>query len=106
MENLTENEKMRYERAAKSVKAISGFYKHLTVYILVNLFLIGTKYFTMDPGDKFLEFNTFSTAFFWGIGLAFHAVGAFGKNVYFGRDWEERKIKEIMEKNKNKGKWE
>jgi len=41
-----------------------------------------------------------STAFFWGIGLAFHAYGVFGKHLLFSKDWEERKIKEFMEKDK------
>ncbi|MCK5638887.1 MAG: 2TM domain-containing protein, partial [Flavobacteriaceae bacterium] len=42
----------------------------------------------------------FTTAFFWGIGLMFHAYGVFGKNLLFSKDWEERKIKEIIEKDK------
>ena len=38
----------------------------------------------------------------WGIGFAFHALSVFvfypGIGTGFGADWEERKIKEIMEK--------
>ncbi len=105
MENLPTNEQQQYERAMRRVKAISGFYRHLAVYLLVNLFLIATKYFRLDPGEKFLEFGTFSTAFFWGIGLAFHGFGVFWSNVFFGRNWEERKVRELMEKDK-KQKWE
>ncbi len=36
----------------------------------------------------------------WGIGIATHAVGVFG----IGKDWEERKIQQLMEeerRNKN-----
>jgi len=105
MENLTNIEQQRFERATKRVKSIAGFYKHLIVYILVNIFLIVLKYYTLDNNEKFFEFSTFSTAFFWGIGLLFHGLGVFGSTVFFGKNWEEKKIQEIM--NKEKGhKWE
>lgn len=105
MENLSFIEQQRFERAQKRVKKISGFYKHLMVYILVNLFLITLQFFNLDKGEKFFEFSTFSTAFFWGIGLAFHAMSVFGKNIFLGSNWEEKKIQEFMEKEKT-SKWE
>ncbi len=94
------------ERARKRVKAIAGFYKHLSVYLLVNLLLLALRYFRLDPGEEFWRFETFSTAFFWGIGLAFHALGVFGTNLFLGPDWEDRKIRELMEKDKRYNKWE
>lgn len=105
MENLSFTEQQRFERAQKRVKKISGFYKHLMVYVLVNLFLITLQFFNLDKGEKFFEFSTFSTAFFWGIGLAFHAMSVFGKNIFLGSNWEEKKIQEFMEKEKT-SKWE
>jgi 2TM domain-containing protein len=38
----------------------------------------------------------------WGIGLFFHAMGAFRFNPFFGKNWEEKKIREMMEKEKSK----
>ena len=105
MENLSFIEQQRFERAQKRLKKISGFYKHLMVYVLVNLFLITLQFFNLDKGEKFFEFSTFSTAFFWGIGLAFHAMSVFGKNIFLGSNWEEKKIQEFMEKEKT-SKWE
>ena len=105
MENLTATDQQKYERAMRRVKSISGFYRHLAVYILVNLFLIALKYFQLEEGEEFFTFSTFSTAFFWGIGLLFHAFGVFWTNVFFGRDWEQRKIQQLMEKEKRQ-KWE
>ena len=105
MENQNNVEQMRIERARKRVKSIAGFYKHLAIYLIVNISLLIVKYFNQDAGDVFFEFRTFSTAFFWGIGLVFHGFGVFGTNVFLGSDWEERKIREIMEKNK-KNNWE
>lgn len=106
MENRENLEQMRMERARKRVKSIAGFYKHLTAYLIVNVFLLTIKYFNLDTGENFFTFGNFSTAFFWGIGLAFHAMGVFGTNVFLGSDWEERKIREIMDKEKQTNKWE
>lgn len=94
--------------AQKRVKSIKGFYTHLAVYLIVNIALITVKAFTVESGEDFFNFyQTFSTAFFWGIGVVFHAVGVFGKNAFLGNNWEERKIREIMEKEQHsKTKWE
>ena len=37
----------------------------------------------------------------WGIGVIFHGLEAYNYNPFLGYDWEERKIKEIMDKEKN-----
>ncbi|MCI0513202.1 2TM domain-containing protein, partial [candidate division KSB1 bacterium] len=34
----------------------------------------------------------------WGIGVLSHGIAIFGLGGYLGKDWEDRKIKEIMEK--------
>lgn len=106
MENLTNIEQQRFERAAKRVKSIAGFYKHLIIYVLVNIFLIIVKYCSLEGDEQFFQFSTFSTAFFWGIGLLFHGMGVFGSAVFLGKDWEERKIQQILNKNNKGQKWE
>ncbi len=105
MENYNNNEQQKLERVKKRVKSIAGFYRHLSIYVIVNLFLIAIKYFNLEPGEEFLSFNTFSTAFFWGIGVVFHALSVFGSSVFLGNDWEEKKIREFMERDKQ-NKWE
>lgn len=95
-----------YIRAKKRVKAIKGFYVHFIVYVLVNIFISGVIIFgLMQSGDSFVEtfsnFGVYSTWVFWGIGMFFHWLGVFGfKSIGFGSDWEEKKIKELMEKEK------
>ncbi|AWG25920.1 2TM domain-containing protein [Flavobacterium kingsejongi] len=102
IKNTFENQ--RLERARRRVKKIAGFYRHLLIYILVNLFLVTLEYFRLETGESFFTFNTFSTAFFWGIGLFFHAFNVFGPNLFLGSDWEERKIRELMKKEEQQ-KW-
>lgn len=107
MENPNQDplDQMRYERARKKVQAVSGFYKHLAAYILVNLFLLTRNYLQLEDNKEFFTFSNFSLSIFWGFGLAVHAISTCGPGVFMGHDWEERKIREIMEREKGK-KWE
>ena len=89
-----------YLRAKKKLDKLVGFYWHLAVYIVVNLFLIIIIAVNKDEGESIWNFGTFATAFFWGIGLLFHFLGVFGPGFMFGKNWEEKKIKEYMDKDK------
>ncbi|MBA4276065.1 2TM domain-containing protein [Flavobacterium sp.] len=103
-ENFNHDE--RYDLAYKRVKKIKGLYVHAMAYFLVNVFIILASYNKSLSGTEvFLRWETFSTAFLWGIGLLVHGLSVFGKNIFFGKNWEERKIKEFMEKEKSE-KWE
>lgn len=98
-------EKERYDRAKKRVKKISGFYSHLLVYIVVNLMLVVVNYQQLAPGESYFKWHNFTTLFFWGIGLLAHGLSVFMPYMVLGKDWEERKIKELMEKDR-KNNWE
>ena len=101
-ENQPEN---AYEAAERKVKRLKGFYTHLIVYLFVNIFIVFVNINNLEPGESYFKFENFFTAFFWGIGLLSHGVSVFGHNLIFGKGWEERKIKELMEKEKQ-NKWE
>ncbi|WP_242093182.1 2TM domain-containing protein [Aestuariivivens sediminicola] len=90
-----------YLRAEKRMKSLKGFYWHAFWYVVINIFLIA---FIGSKNENFWSFGTFSTAIFWGIGLGFHALGVFGKNIIFSKSWEERKIKDYLDKDKRR--WE
>jgi len=97
---------LRFNMAYKRVKKIKGFYVHFLVYVLVNGFLLVRKFYNQGE-DDFWHWNTFDTALFWGIGIIAHASSVFGKDLFFCRNWEERKIKELMDKEKEQeSKWE
>ncbi|MEO5775335.1 MAG: 2TM domain-containing protein [Flavobacterium sp.] len=102
--NLTPEE-IKYQQALKRVKRIKGFYSHLMVYIVINAMLIIVNYKNTDVNYNFWRFQTFNTAFFWGIGLLAHGLSVFLPSFMMGKDWEEKKIKELMEKEKQ-NKWE
>lgn len=90
------NKDMLYERAKKRVKRIKGFYIHVLVYVLVNVMILVLKY--LKHGK--IEFHDWGIGL-WGIGLIIHGLSVFLPNFILGSNWEERKIREIMEKNKN-----
>ena len=99
MENDYQEEE-RYYQAQKRVKDIKGFYVHLTVYLLSNPIIIVVNLLT---SPDFLYFLI--CLFGWGIPLALHGMLAFNYPTFFNKEWEERKIKELMEK-ENNSKWE
>lgn len=93
---MEENE--RYRRAKERVEEIKSFYSHLFIYIIVNLALFIINMLT-SPHSLWFYWPLFG----WGIGLLIHAFSVFGTKRFL-QDWEEKKIKELMEKDKKKGK--
>ncbi|WP_312346286.1 2TM domain-containing protein [Chryseobacterium binzhouense] len=91
---------MRYREAEKKVKKIKGFYIHLMVYFFVNIFIIFSEAITAKPGAKFWEWDLLILPSLWGIGVAAHGLSVFLPAFILGKNWEEKKIRELMEKNK------
>lgn len=88
------NEEERYEMARKRVEELKSFYRNLFSYAVINFFLIIINLVT---SPKHLWF--YWVTIFWGIGVLFHAAHTFMiRGRFLGKEWEERKIKEIMEK--------
>ncbi|MFY1048162.1 2TM domain-containing protein [Chryseobacterium sp. GP-SGM7] len=99
MEKFNEND-IHYQQAKKQVDKLRGFYGHLFSYIGVNLMIAYFNYTNLAPNESYFQFKNFFTATFWGIGLLAHALFVFLPNFDFAKKWEEKKIKEIMDKNK------
>lgn len=98
-------EQEKYERAAKRVKSIKGFYSHLMVYIVINIVIVIINVQNLDAGESYFKWQNFTTLGFWGIGLFAHGMTVFMPAIILGKNWEERKIKEYMEKERN-NRWE
>jgi len=86
----------RYLRAKKKVENLKEFYRHLAVYLLINVLIFAINLYTFQGYWWFIY-----PLGGWGIGVAMH-----GLSVFEDRDsnskWEEKKIKEYMEKDKKK----
>ncbi|WP_289662328.1 2TM domain-containing protein [Flavobacterium panacagri] len=91
----------RYYDAQKKVKEIREFYEHLTVYVLVNPIVIFVNLMT-SPGYLWFLWCLMG----WGMAIILHGLKVFSLPPFFNKKWEERKIREIMEKEKNRKTWE
>ena len=97
------NEEIKYLRVKKRIEDLKGFYIHLAVYIIVNIFISGVQIIEKATNEEsiseiFSNFDVYGVWIFWGIGIAFHTLKVFGFDFFLGKDWEERKIKEFMDK--------
>ena len=90
-------EQLAYEKAAKRVEELKGFYGNLISYCIFIPFLIFINYQT-SPKYHWFWWPMLG----WGIGVISHGIKTFG----IGTDWEERQIKKYMEKEEeNARKW-
>lgn len=82
----------KYERAKERIEKLKGFYIHFAIYLLMIPVFI---FLNVKSGD-------FPWAIFpiggWGFGVASHAMETFEYNPILGKNWEERKLKELMDK--------
>ena len=94
VESTKDQEQLRYERAHARVQAIKGFYVHATAFVVVNVALLTLN--ALAGGVWWFYWPLIG----WGIGLGLHAFGVFGfgGGGPWGREWEERKTQEMMEK--------
>lgn len=94
METYKTTQEQKLENARKHVKRIKGFYTHALVFVLVNVFIIFSN--AIVDGKGFNDIDNYYMAFFWGFGLLAHGLSVFGGELFLGRNWEERKIQEIL----------
>jgi len=81
-----------YRRAKRRVRLLRSFYIHLMLYASVMILLLIINLATSPVWWVQWPFLG------WGIGLAAHALAVFGFVGWLGPEWEERKIKELMER--------
>ena len=81
----------RYKKAKQRVENIKSFYGNLFAYVVIIPFLAYLNYKTTPfPWVLFPIFG-------WGFGLTIHGMAAFGYNPLWGKQWEEKKMREYME---------
>ncbi|MWB96026.1 histidine kinase [Flavobacterium sp. GA093] len=90
------DENKAYFRAKKRVEELKGFYGNIISYccVIPILVFINLRY---SPGFQWFWFSALG----WGFGIVMHAFKVFG----YSSNWEERKIREILEKEKQQQNW-
>lgn len=86
-------ESLAYEKATKRVKELKGFYGNLISYCVFIPFLIVINLWTTPNYYWFLW-----ALLGWGVGVVSHGLQVFG----IGKNWEEKQIRKILEKENNK----
>jgi len=85
------NQEEKYQRARKRVRELRDFYTGLVLYIVVMAVLFFVDY--SDRGTWWVYWPAMG----WGIAVVLHAFRVFGP----GAKWEERKIKELMDRDES-----
>jgi hypothetical protein len=85
-----------YVRARKRVEELRGFYTHLAMYLAVNLGLFILNMVT-NPHARWFFWPLVG----WGIGVLIHGLALFLGGP-LSKKWEERKIDQLMEKERTK----
>ena len=89
-----DNRENSYLRAKERVAEMKKFYSNLMFYIIFIGFLAGLNYYTNEW--RYMWFLW--AALGWCIGLIFQAIKAFNWTPFMNKEWEERKIKEFMDR--------
>jgi hypothetical protein len=87
------DERDRYQRARRRVREIRGFYLHVAVFVAVNA-LLHVIDLLASPG----VYWAFWPLLGWGVGLVAHGLATYRWMPVLGKEWEERKIRELMDK--------
>ena len=88
---MDEHEKLA--RAQRQVEAITGFYIHLVVFVLVMTLLLVINLKVLDE-VWWVQWPLFG----WGIGIVAHALAVYGQQPRFVTNWQLRKIKQLKDK--------
>lgn len=86
-----------YYQVQEKVKNIRKFYEYLIVYFLCNLIVIVVNLMILSG---YLYFWYFLLG--WGVVIILYGLKVFDCFFFFSKDWEKRKIDEILEKENNK----
>jgi 2TM domain len=80
----------RLARARRQLEALKGFYIHLFVFamVLAGLFIVNLA----AGGPWWVLWVLLG----WGIGILAHAFTVFGRTPQAIADWEERKLRQLM----------
>lgn len=77
--------------AWRKVKSLRLLYTHLTVYVFVNLILLLVDIST--PGEPWF----YKVLLGWGLLVGLHTAYTYELLPWSSHDWEQRKVQELME---------
>lgn len=101
----TPEKQQKYLRVKKRMGELRKFYKHVAIYILVNIFISGFKIreymkdeYTFE--EAFQKLDVYFVWIVWGVFVILQGIRTYNSKMILGSEWEERKIREYMNENK------
>lgn len=108
MSNMDSNlrQRLHLNEAQKRIEKIKTFYLRLGVYCSINAILITTWAFDTTPPAYFWGPTLFFNTLVGGLLVLTNAIMLFGGKYILPQKWEERKLKEFMNHEKQTTKYE
>jgi hypothetical protein len=82
--------------AWRRVKSLRFFYTHLTIYVILNFVILLIDIST--PGDPWF----YQVLLGWGLFVGLHAAHTYELLPWSSRDWEQRKVQELIEEQRER----
>ncbi|MEO7975836.1 2TM domain-containing protein [Flavobacterium sp.] len=95
-----------YKIASKKVVKLKAFYSHAFMYIIGVIVYILKEYFGAPFNFFPIQYINGFVMGIWTTVFLISAIDVFATHKIFGDEWEERKVKSILEKKTEKQKWE
>jgi len=103
--NDPENNELRQIASRKVVK-LKSFYIHAFFYSIGLILFTLKNYFGLPLNVFPVRYLNSLVMIVWSTAFLVSAVDIFASFKIFGEEWEERKLKSILEKKEKKQKWE
>ncbi len=77
--------------AWRRVRSLRAFYSHLTAYVVINFVLFLIDQTTPGPAWFYIPLTG------WGLLVVLHALHAYEMLPWTTQDWEQRKVRNLIE---------
>ncbi|WP_405382712.1 2TM domain-containing protein [Maribacter sp. LLG6340-A2] len=92
---------VKLQRAKERVEEIKTFYSKVTSAIVTIIIVAAINYYLNEWRYAWFLWVVFGLS----ISLFLKAIKIYNFNPFLGRDWEERKMKEFLNQEENKQRW-
>lgn len=94
--NEHDEESVLYKKTKRKVRDLRAFYIHLICYLITVFALL----VLLDLSFKPLLIWFFIITASWGLGVLINAMKVFSFYPFLGKEWEKKKMKELIQKKK------
>lgn len=102
-----DQEKIELEELfSKKVTKLKSFYSHAFIYVIGLIIYILKEYFGAPLNFFPIQYINCVVMLIWSSVFLFSAIDLFVSYKIFGEEWENRKMKSILEKKIKTQKWE